>query len=129
VTRAATTLISPCFIVTDVVRSTAYYCDRLGFATTYLEPKEDPFFAIVVRDGAQLFVKAGYGVAPVPNAQRHPSFRWDAFVYAPDPDALAAEFAARGVAFSQPLEDTHDGLRGFELTDPDGYVLFFGRTR
>ena len=25
--------------------------------------------------------------------------------------------------------DTHDGLRGFELTDPDGYVLFFGRPR
>ncbi len=53
--------------------------------------------------------------------------RWDAFVYAPDPDALAAEFAAAGAEFSAPLEDTHDGLRGFEICDPDGYVLFFGR--
>jgi len=26
-------------------------------------------------------------------------------------------------------QDTHDGLRGFELKDPDGYVLFFGRPR
>jgi len=28
-----------------------------------------------------------------------------------------------------PLKDTHDGLRGFEICDPDGYVLFFGRPR
>ena len=46
-----------------------------------------------------------------------------------DPDALAAEFAERGVTFSDPLRDTHDGLRGFEISDPDGYVLFFGRPR
>jgi hypothetical protein len=53
--------------------------------------------------------------------------RWDAYVYAPDLDALAAEFAGRGAAFSVPLRDTHDGLRGFAIADPDGYVLFFGR--
>jgi hypothetical protein len=55
--------------------------------------------------------------------------RWDAYLYVPDPDALAAEFASRNVEFSEPLKDTHDGLRGFELKDADGYVLFFGRPR
>ncbi|HSY50458.1 MAG TPA: hypothetical protein VLC46_16755 [Thermoanaerobaculia bacterium] len=55
--------------------------------------------------------------------------RWDAFLEVPDPDALAAEFASRKVAFSEALKDTHDGLRGFELKDADGYVLFFGRPR
>jgi len=34
-----------------------------------------------------------------------------------------------GAAFSTPLKDTHDGLRGFEICDPDRYVLFFGRPR
>jgi hypothetical protein len=29
--------------------------------------------------------------------------------------------------FSTRLGDTHDGLRGFEICDPDGYVLFLGR--
>ena len=47
----------------------------------------------------------------------------------PDPDALAAEFLSRHVEFSQPLNDDDDGLRGFELKDADGYVLFFGRPR
>jgi hypothetical protein len=55
--------------------------------------------------------------------------KWDAFVYAPDPVALAAEFADRGAAYIVPLKDTHDGLRGFEICDPDRYVLFFGRPR
>ena len=53
--------------------------------------------------------------------------RWDAYVSVTDPDALAAELTGRGAKFSSPLEDTHEGLRGFEVTDPDGYVLFFGR--
>lgn len=44
-------------------------------------------------------------------------------------DALAAEFAARNVTFSVPLKDTHHGLRGFEIEDADGHVLFFGRPR
>jgi hypothetical protein len=55
--------------------------------------------------------------------------RWDAYLYVPDPDALAAEFSSRNVTLSRPLEDDDDGLRGFELQDADGYVLFFGRPR
>jgi hypothetical protein len=68
-------------------------------------------------------------VLPQPNHSRHAHMRLDAFVYVEDPDALAAELSGRGVGFSAPLKDTHDGLRGFEIRDPDGYVLFFGRPR
>jgi hypothetical protein len=49
--------------------------------------------------------------------------------FVPDPDALADEFDSRGVALSAPLKDTTDGLRGFEIRDADGYVLFCRRTR
>jgi hypothetical protein len=69
------------------------------------------------------------GVEPLPNCTRDPAARWDAYASVPDPDALAAEFTSRGVTLSKPLQDTHDGLRGFELEDPDGHVLFFGRPR
>jgi catechol 2,3-dioxygenase-like lactoylglutathione lyase family enzyme len=128
-TRPTTTAISPFFIVSNVERTIAFYRDQLGFETTFQEPDRNPFFAIIRRDGAQIFVKSDGDVAPLPNRKRHPSMRWDAYVYAPDPDALAAEFLDHGAAFSAPLKDTHDGLRGFELTDPDGYVLFFLRPR
>ena len=128
-TRPTTTAISPSFIVSNVEQTIAFYCDKLGFETRFQQPDRNPFFAIIGRDGAQIFIKSEKDVAPLPNNKRHPHLRWDAFVYAPDPDALAAEFAAHGAAFSVPLKDTHDGLRGFEICDPDGYVLFFGRPR
>ncbi len=118
----------PFFIVSNVTQTVAFYRDKLGFETWHEEPKPDPFFAILGRDGAMLFTKAGEA-KPLPNPKRDPDMRWDAFVLANDPDALAADFVGRHAVFSVPLKDTHDGLRGFEITDPDGYVLFFGRPR
>lgn len=119
--------ISPFFIVSKVARTIAFYRDQLGFETRFQQPNRDPFFAIIGREGAQIFVKSDKNVSPLPNASRHPFMKWDAYLYTPDPDALAAEFADRGVVLRTPLEDTEDGLRGFEIRDPDGYTLFFGR--
>jgi len=127
-TRPAINLIAPCFIVKDAATAAAFYRDVLGFDVTYQQPDQDPFFAIVCRDGAMLMLKA-VGVIPAPNRMRHPWAPWDAYVNVPDPDALAAEFTLRGALFSVSLKDTSDGLRGFELKDADGYVLFFGRPR
>lgn len=127
--RPTTQAISPVFTVSSVDQTIAFYRDKLGFETRFQQPDRNPFFAILGRDGAQIFVKSEQGIAPLPNSKRHRHLRWDAFVYAPDPDALAAEFATHGATFSVPLKDTHDDLRGFEICDPDGYVLFFGRPR
>jgi catechol 2,3-dioxygenase-like lactoylglutathione lyase family enzyme len=127
-TRPAIPGISPCFIVRDVTVATSFYRDMLGFDLTHQQPDRDPFFAIVCRDGAMIFVKS-VGVEPLPNRKRHPWAGWDAYVYVPDPDALATEFISRSVTFSVPLKDTNDGLRGFEIEDADGYILFFGRPR
>ena len=129
---AAVTAISPFFIVRHVPTALAFYRDRLGFEVTFEGPSpDDVFFGIVRRGGAEILLK-DIGVDPVPNHTRGVEkgiARWDAFVDAPDPDALAAEFASRQVAFLEPLRDTDDGLRGFELQDADGYVLFFGSVR
>jgi catechol 2,3-dioxygenase-like lactoylglutathione lyase family enzyme len=131
-TQAEISAISPFFIVNHVPSSLAFYRDQLGFEITFQGPDpNDVFFGIVRRGGAQILMKA-VGVPPVPNYTRDIKqgiARWDAFVYVPDPDALAAEFASRNVEFFVPLSDTDDGLRGFELKDADGYILFFGRTR
>jgi hypothetical protein len=78
----------------------------------------------VIRDGKEVLVE------PVPNYGREPVVTWDAYLDVPDPDALAAEFAARGVVFSMPLTDRgDDGVRGFVVKDLDGYGLFFGNHR
>ena len=133
--QAKITGISPFFIVSNVPSSLSFYRDRLGFEIIFQGPSpDDIFFGIVRRGGAEILLKE-VGVVPVPNCTRDIKkgiVRWDAFVHVPDPDALAAEFATRNVEFLKSLKDSEDGddgLRGFEIKDPDGYVLFFGRTR
>jgi len=118
--------ISPNFIVKDVTATLAFYRDKLGFEVTFQEPAQEPFIGIVQRGGAMLLFK-DVDIEPLPNHKRHKYARWDAYLYVPDPDALAAEYESRGVVFSQSLKDTDDGLRGFEIEDSDGYTLFFGR--
>jgi catechol 2,3-dioxygenase-like lactoylglutathione lyase family enzyme len=131
-TRPDISGIAPFFIVTNVPDALSFYRDRLGFDVTFQGPNpEDVFFGIVQRGAAMIMLKA-VGVEPQPNWRRDVQqgiARWDAYVHVPDPDALAAEFASRHVAFSQPLKDDDDGLRGFEIKDVDGYALFFGRPR
>jgi catechol 2,3-dioxygenase-like lactoylglutathione lyase family enzyme len=134
-TRPTISAISPFFIVTDLSAALAFYCDKLGFEIMYCGPSpQDEFFGIVCRDGATIMFKTlgaivdgkEVHVVPVPNCGRKPAFSWDAYLEVPDPDALAAEFASRGVPLSVPVSDRDDGLRGFELRDLDGYGLFFG---
>ena len=127
-THAQLSYIAPFFIVRDVMTSIAFYKDRLGFEVTYLGPDDGPLFAMLRRDGVCLMLKAiTPEVQPTPNPSRHHWARWDAYIHTPDPDALADEFASRGVSFREPLGVNSDQLRGFEVIDPDGYVLYCGR--
>jgi len=66
-------------------------------------------------------------VKPIPNHTLHKWAVWDAYVFIEEPDALFEEYHSNGVAFSEPIHDNSDNLRGFEIEDADGYVLFFGR--
>ena len=126
--------IAPFFIVRNVPTALAFYRDRLGFDITFQGPSEDDIFFGIVKRGAAMIILKAIGVDPVPNYTRDIKqgiARWDAYLHVPDPDALAAEFSSRNVEFFLPLKDSHgdDGLRGFEVEDADGYVLFFGRPK
>jgi catechol 2,3-dioxygenase-like lactoylglutathione lyase family enzyme len=131
--------IAPFFIVANVPATLSFYHDKLGFEIAFRGPTpEDEFFGIVRRDGATIMFKAlgairdgkEVTVDPVPNFGREPAFSWDAYLDVVDPDALAVEFASRGVRFSVPLTDRGgDGVRGFVIKDIDGYGLFFGNHR
>ncbi len=118
--------ITPFFIVADLQASIAHYVERLGFTLEFQGPPGDAYYARVRREGAAAMLKVvGPDVPPGPNPLRHPSARWDAYVYTPDPDPLYAEFRQRGASFVQELCFIDDGLWGFEVRDRDGYVLAF----
>jgi len=138
VTRSTISGISPFFIVANVPATLSFYRDKLGFEVTFRGPSpDDEFLGVVRRDAAVIMFKAlgevlngkEVLVEPVPNFKRQPALCLDAFVEVPDPEALATEFASRGVRFSVPLADSDDGLRGFVIEDIDGYGLFFGHVR
>ena len=132
-TKIEITGIAPFFIVNNVPAALRFYQDRFGFDITFQGPADDDiFFGIVQRGGAMIMMK-DVGVDPIPNYTRDIKkgiARWDAYLHVPDPDALAAEFSSRNVVFFTTIKDNEggdDGLRGFEIQDADGYVLYFGR--
>lgn len=122
--------ISPSFIVSNLTDSVSYYVDKLGFVVRHIGPDDGPFWAIVGRNHISIFLKQiAPGIKPIPNHTRHEWARWNAYISAEEPDALFEEYRSRGVTFRQPILDDDDGLRGFEIADADGYVLFFGRPK
>lgn len=122
---------TPFLIVSDIERSLAHYVGELGFTCTYKnsQPDDDLYFAIVNRGSAQVMLKViTEAIKPMPNHTRHEWAPWDVFIYTSEPDELAREFSEKQVVFHRPLRDAEeDGLRGFEIADPDGYVVYFGR--
>nr|WP_294905332.1 VOC family protein [uncultured Lacibacter sp.] len=129
--KAEITGIAPFFIVRNVPAALSFYHEQLGFTITFQGPQEDDVFFGIVQRGAAMIMMKDIGVEPVPNYTRDIKqgiARWDAYIHVPDPDALAEEFASRNVEFFLPLMDNdEDGLRGFEIKDTDGYILYFGR--
>jgi hypothetical protein len=120
--------IAPFFIVTSLKTSVSFYVDKLGFKIRYIGPDDDPFYAMVGRDNISIMLKAiAPGIKPIPNHTRHEWAPWDAYISTNEPDTLFEEYRANSVTFSKPIHNNSDDLRGFEIEDADGYVLFFGR--
>ena len=118
----------PCFIISDLNASVSFYVDKLGFEILYEGPDENPYWTIVGRDNISIMLKAvAPEIKPIPNRTRHEWAPWDAYISTADPDMLFEEYRSNGVAFRQPIQNNSDDLRGFEIEDADGYVLFFGR--
>jgi catechol 2,3-dioxygenase-like lactoylglutathione lyase family enzyme len=117
--------IAPFFIVTDVRDSVDFYIQKLGFEVQYIVPEDDLYFAMLGRGRVSIMLK-GSG-EPIPNHTRYDWAGWDAHIGVADPDALFKEFRSKGVNFYQDLQDNTDNLRGFAVTDPNDYRLFFAR--
>jgi catechol 2,3-dioxygenase-like lactoylglutathione lyase family enzyme len=121
---------SPLFIVRNVPATLAFYREKLGFVVTFEGPEPDDIFFGIIQRGSSMIMFKDVDVDPVPNYTRdigHGIASWDAYIYVPDPDALYEEFAARNVEFKVALCDNSDNLRGFEVKDINGYILYFGR--
>lgn len=95
-------MISPVFVVPDVVASAEYYRDVFGFRilSYFLDP---PVFAMVERDSVVIhFGKATPGTSPSPNVNRRGQLGLDAYIWVNDLDPLHAELKGRGAKIVEP---------------------------
>jgi catechol 2,3-dioxygenase-like lactoylglutathione lyase family enzyme len=112
-TQAEISGIAPFFIVKNVPAALSFYRDRLGFDITFQGPSDDDIFFGIVQRGAAMIILKAVGVDPVPNyytRYKQGIARWDAYLYVPDPDALAAEFLSRNVEFFKNIKDSEEGM-------------------
>lgn len=120
--------IMPCFIVAALEVSVAYYTGKLGFEVRYTGPDDNPYWAIVGRENVSIMLKeVAPGIQPIPNRTRHEWAPCDAYISVAGPDQLFEEYRSNDVMFNTLLQNNSDDIRGFEVKDADGYILFFGR--
>ncbi len=123
--------IAPQFLVDDLDRAIAYYCDKLGFA---LDFKYESFYASVTRDGIAIHLKhVPIEDVPIKDAPklagereyRKQNEHLDAYISVAGIRDLFSELQTRGDQVIKPLEERPWACLDFYVEDPDGYVLCF----
>jgi catechol 2,3-dioxygenase-like lactoylglutathione lyase family enzyme len=118
-------MISPQFVVPDVVAAAEYYRDVLGFHIRgyFLDP---PVYAIVGRDSVEIhFGRLGTGSAASPNVQRREG-SLDAYIWVNDLDPLYAELKEHGAKIVEPPETRVYKCYEMVVEDALGFRLAFG---
>ena len=118
-------MISPQFVVPDVVIAAEYYRDVLGFRILgyFLDP---PVYAIVARDSAEIhFGKTDIGTPASPNIRRREG-SLDAYIWVNDLDPLYAELKERGAKIVEPPTTQVYHCYEMIVEDNAGFRLAFG---
>ena len=113
--------IAPQFLVDDLDRAVAYYCERLGFERDFIYKS---FYASVSRDGCAIHLKDAKKVV-ADRTNRKENEHLDATIAASDVRALYAELVLRGAIVIKPIGERPWGSVDFYVEDPDGYILCF----
>src|SRR5688572_31663992 len=117
---------APVLLVEDVPMAVAYYCVILGFAVEFTQNEQ---YMGVFRDGVHVHLAAANGAPLHSNRVAwteafHPA---DVNFFVSDVDALYAEVTAKGATTDGPPKDQPYGVRDFQVTDLNGYMLRFNQ--
>src|SRR3954468_14359229 len=116
----------PAFRVPNVARTLAWYRDVLGFAADPFGPPDDPSFAILRRDGAELMLQKIRADVGESRSAARSGGGWDAYIRVADVRGLREAVRAH-VPDVGPVVAREYGCQEFAVTDPDGHVLVFGQ--
>lgn len=112
---------SPIFPVSDPSETARYYRDVLGFDIVF-EWGDPPTYVVVNRDQA-----VGIHLIEKDDDFKPSSAHTSLFIFVHDVDAVYEEYQKSGAHITNPIGDRDYGMRDFDVTDPNGYILAFGR--
>lgn len=115
--------VTPQFTVSDVVATSRYYVDVLGFVSRgfYGDP---PVFAIVSRGAIELFFNQDSSC--VGRARVRALGAYDAYIRISGIDALAKELRTRGARIQEGPFDREYGMREIVIEDCNDLRIAFG---
>jgi len=113
--------IAPQFLVDNLDRAIAYYCQKLGFK---LDFTYQSFYSSVTRDGFAIHLKCA-PKSPSDREYRKQNEHLDAYISVSGIQGLFSELEARGARIVRPLEQQPWACLDFYAEDPDGNILCF----
>jgi len=116
----------PMLSVTDLKRTMAFYCDKLGFRMVNTFGDAEPRWCMLDRDGISIMFNQPPPEEMAELAPRPKDFQIYYF-YPDDVVSLHKGWKAAGLPVSD-LRIAIYGMKEFELRDPDGYWLWFGES-
>jgi len=107
--------------VTDLEKSRAFYCDKLGF----IEDLRVEGWSFLRRGACRLRIGDCPDAKPMSECQDH---SWFAYLHVIDAKELFDELKGSGVEVWHPLRDTPWKMREFAIVTPDGHRIVFGES-
>jgi len=107
--------------VTDLERSRAFYCEKLGF----VEDLSVEGWSFLSRGACRLRLGDCPDAVPMSECQDH---SWFAYLHVTDAKVLFDDLKSRGVEIWHPLRDTPWKMREFAIVTPDGHRIVFGES-
>ena len=117
--------IAPQFLVENLDRAIACYCDKLGFELDFVY---ESFYASVTRDGCAIHLKCAPKLA-AEREHRKQNEHLDAYISVSGIRDLFQDLQSRGARIVQPLKDQPWGCLDFYVEDADGYLLCFSEQK
>ena len=108
------------FPVSDLNDSIEFYTGQLGFEKTF-EWGDPMYYAVVKRGGVGIHLtKRSDGIRP---SKYHRAL----YVFVNNVDKAYKEFKDKGVKIVNDIEDRDYKMRDFDIEDPDGFIITFGK--
>lgn len=112
---------SPIFPVDDPLKTAEYYRDVLGFDINF-KWEDPPTYIVLNRDDA-----VGIHLVKKQDNIKQSTTHSSLFIFVHDVDVVYEEYQKSGADIISPIGDRDYGMRDFDIKDPNGYILVFGK--